>query len=122
MIRLLLRLFNIRDYEICQSCQTLKQQLEYERAEKTRLTDTLLNIISPKVIEAAPIELQPISQSSGVFSRRRVAAEERDRQEASLLKTSKHLGRPDNLINVNRDDSILKLETELNIEKAVGEE
>jgi len=107
MIRLLLRLLRIKDYEICLSCQTLKEQLNYEREEKKRLTDTLLNIINPKVIEAAPVEVKPFNQSAGLFSKRRAAKEEADRQEAKILKESKFIGRS--------DDVISKLENELGI-------
>ena len=114
MIRLLLRLFNIRDYEVCQSCETLKQQLAFERDEKRQLTETLLRIVNPKVYEsAAPIELNPIVATSGLFGRRRAAAEERDRQEAKILTEAKHLGKPDNLKDIN------KLEDELGVSEEV---
>ena len=111
MIRLLLRLFNIRDYEVCQSCQTLKEQLAFERAEKRELTDTLIRIINPKAIEQPPIELQPVLQTSGLFSRRRAAMEARDREEARILNQSKNLGQPD-----DKFKEIEKLETELGVE------
>lgn len=107
MIRLLLRLFGIKDYEVCQSCETLKQQLRFANEEKKELTDTLLNIIKPKTYEAAPIELNPVSQQSALFSRRRAALEAKDREEARILKEGKHLARPD----------IDKLEKELDIKE-----
>lgn len=108
----MLRLFGIKDYEVCQSCETLKQQLAYERDEKKQLTETLLSIIKPKVIEAAPIELNQIQQSSAIFSRRRAALEVRDREEARILQEAKHLGKPDDkLVEINN------LEHELGIEK-----
>jgi hypothetical protein len=114
LIRLLLRLFGIKDFDLCKSCETLKQQLEYERDEKQRLTDTLLSIIKPKTYEAPPQELQPIATTAGLFSRRRSALEERDRLQARILQDSKHLGKPDNLKNIK---SIDKLEQELGIEE-----
>lgn len=131
MIRLLLRLFRIRDFEPCKSCETLKEQLLFERDEKKRLTDTLLNIINPKAVEIPTIELQPITQSAGLFSRRRAALEERDRQEAKILREAKHIGRPDaelqkkvELVNKQADaeveavnQSINQLENELGIVK-----
>lgn len=95
MIRLLLRLLGIHDFEVCKSCETLKQQLEYERLEKKQLTETLLSIIQPKVVEAQPQEIQPVIQSSALFSRRRAALEARDREEARTLRESKHIGQPD---------------------------
>lgn len=124
MIRLLLRLFGIRDFEVCQSCETLKQQLDFERSEKKQLTDTLLAILSPKVVEAAPVEINQINQSALLFSRRKAALEERDRIEAKTLKESRNLARPDNFIRHSSVDpadssdsisSISKLEEELGI-------
>lgn len=112
MIRLLLRLFNIRDFEVCQSCETLKQQLEYERSEKKQLTETLLAIVHPKVIEQPIVELSPIQQSAGTFARRRAVLEAKDREEARILNEAKYLGKPDDKLK-----DINKLETELGIEK-----
>lgn len=118
MIRLLLRLFGIKDYEVCQSCETLKQQLSYERDEKQRLTNTLLEIIRPKVVEAAPIEMNQIAQSSALFSRRRAALEAKDRAEAQILRERKHVGMPDNIKDIKSiDTSVEKLEQELEIEE-----
>jgi hypothetical protein len=107
MIRLLLRLFGIKDFEVCQSCETLKQQLVYERDNSLRLTATLINIVNPKTIEAAPVEINPISQTSTLFSKRRAALEARDRIEAQILAEKKHIGVP--------DKSIENLEKELGI-------
>lgn len=128
MIRLLLRLVGIKDYEVCQSCETLKQQLAYERDEKQKLTDTLLNIINPKVIQQQiPNEIAPVTVTSGSFARRRAALEAKDRQEAQILREAKFLGKPDDrLKDKSIDEKIEKLEAELNIpteqtEEASGE-
>jgi hypothetical protein len=111
-------LFGIRDFEVCASCETLKQQLEFERAEKKQLTDTLLSIVHPKVIEQPVVELNPVIQTSGLFSRRRAALEERGRQEAKIIKEAKHLGQPDALKNVaNVAKDVENLEKELGIEE-----
>lgn len=113
MIRLFLRLIGIRDYEVCQSCETLKQQLAYERDEKRQLTETLLKIVSPKVVVEQEIkEIQPVIQTSGLFSRRRAALEARDREEAKILKNSTNLGKPDDKLK-----EIEKLEIELGVEE-----
>lgn len=111
MVRLLLRLMKIKDFEVCASCETLKQQLEYERSEKRQLTDTLLNIIKPKVYEAPTQELNPIMQTSGLFSRKRAALEAKDREEAKILRNSTNLGKPDDTLK-----AIDKLETELGLD------
>jgi hypothetical protein len=114
LIRLFLRLFGIKDFEPCQSCETLKQQLAYVRDDNLRLTNTLLDIVKPKTYEAPPVELNQIAQSSALFSRRRAALEERDRQQAAILKQSKNLGKPDG-VDINSSKSIDELEKELQI-------
>lgn len=110
MIRFLTFLLG-REYEECKSCKTLKEQLDFERAEKKELTKTLLEIIHPKVIEAAPVELNPINQTSATFSRRRAALEEADRQKAKVIQNSKHIGSVDK-VTANISD----LEAELGID------
>jgi hypothetical protein len=115
MFRLILRLLNIRDYEVCPSCAVLKQQLELSNGERQRLTDTLLEIIKPKVVEAAPLEINQISQTSALFSRRRAVMEAKDREEARILQEAKHIGKPDNLRDIN------SLERELHISEAEKE-
>jgi hypothetical protein len=84
-----------RQYETCKSCETLKEQLLFERDEKKRLTDILLEIIKPKVVEAAPVEINQIASSSALFSRRRAALEAKYREEAQILKNSTNLAKPD---------------------------
>jgi hypothetical protein len=111
MIRLLLRLLGIKDYEVCQSCETLKQQLAFVNDEKKQLTETLLSIVKPKTYEAPPIELNPVAAASGLFSRRRAAKELQDRMEAQILQEKKHLAIPD------KNLSIAKLEQELGVEE-----
>lgn len=110
MRRFILRLLGIKDFEICPSCENLKEQLRFERDEKKRLTDTLINIVSPKVVESAPLEINQIQQSSALFSRRRRALEERDRLAAQTLKQSTNVGRPDDRLN-----EIDNLEQELGV-------
>ena len=122
MIRLLLRLFRIRDFEVCASCETLKQQLAYERDEKRQLTETLLNIIQPKMLEAPVQELQPITHTAGLFSRRRSALEAKDREEAKIIRESKHLGKPDDRLNQIKPlevniKTVDELEKELGVEE-----
>ncbi len=113
MIRLLLRLLNIKDYEVCQSCETLKQQLAFERDEKKRLTDTLLTIIAPKAVETPPIEINPVAVTSALFSRRRAALEARDAENARIIKQRERLRIPDEA--TNKQIEIEKLETELGV-------
>lgn len=124
MIRLLLRLIGIEDFEVCQSCETLKQQLAFERAEKKELIETLLSILKPKVVESPPTELNPIHQTAGLFSRKRAMLEERDRQEAATLQQSKNLGKPDiapkqELERQTNPKTVEELEKELDVETGV---
>jgi hypothetical protein len=109
MIRLILRLFKIKDFEVCASCAVLKEQLEFERAEKRQLTETLITIVRPRTFEAPVQELNPIVQTSGLFSKRRAALEARDREEAMIKRNSTNLGKP--------DDKIAALESELGVEE-----
>jgi hypothetical protein len=121
MIRLFLRLLKITDFEVCPSCETLKQQLAFERAEKQQLTETLLNIIKPKAFEAPTQELNPIINTSALFSRRRAALESKDREEAKILRGSTNLGKPDDsLREINKNVDVTQLETELGIEAKEG--
>lgn len=123
MIRLFLRLLGIKDFNVCASCETLKEQLAFERSEKKQLTETLLSIVKPKVIEAAPIEMNQIAQSSAIFSRRRAALEAKDRQEAQILTEAKHIGKPDidvkgqSLKSSSNDNTVESLEDELGIKE-----
>jgi hypothetical protein len=97
-----------KPYEPCASCATLKEQIAYERDENKRLIETLLNIVKPSVTQAAPIEVQPIQQAAGTFTRRRAILEERDRQEALIKQQKKFIAVP--------DDKISQLEKELGVE------
>ena len=109
-----------RPYESCSSCANLKEQLEYERGQTKLLIDTLVNIVSPKVTEAAPVEINPIQSSSALFSRRRAALEEKDRQEAQILSMKKHVAVPDNLNKIKPNMSVDELEKELGVEEKEG--
>lgn len=113
MIRVLLRLFGIKDFEVCASCENLKEQLQYERSTNKQLTETLIRIISPKAVESIPVELNPIQQTSALFSRRKAAMEQRDREEARILKNSTNIGKPDEFAKT--DGRIEQLEKELGI-------
>lgn len=106
-----------KPYETCKSCETLKQQLEYERDEKRQLTETLLSIIKPKAYEAPTVELNPIIQTSGLFSRKRAAMEAKDREEARILRQSTNLGKPDDMLRASQNNDVSHLEQELGIEE-----
>src|SRR6266704_179704 len=117
MIRLLLRLLKIQDFEVCASCETLKQQLLFERDEKKRLTDILIEIVKPKTYETPAVEIQPIQQTSALFSRRRTALEAQDRERARILQEGRNIGPPDNIIKTAAAKTIDELEEELGVVK-----
>lgn len=111
-----------KEYETCKSCETLKQQLMIANQEKQILTNTLLDIVKPKIFEAQPVELNQIAQSSALFSRRRAALEQRDREEAKILIEKKHLGVPDKLrevspVPITGANSVESLEKQLGVEE-----
>lgn len=112
MIRLLLRLLRITDFEPCASCATLIKQLEFANAEKKELTDTLLSVLRPKAYEAPAVELNPITQTAMMFSKRRAILEQKDRESAMIQRNSTSLGKPDDKLT-----KINSLEAELGIEK-----
>lgn len=119
MIRFILFLFGKQGYENCKSCETLKLQLALANEEKKQLTDTLLNIIKPKIYEAPAQELKPIINSAGLFSRRRAALESADREAARIQRDSTIIGkRDDELKNIKLDSSVEQLEEELGIKES----
>lgn len=113
MFRLLTHLLG-KPFEECKSCETLKQQLEFERAEKKELTKTLLDIIHPSTSvqnSSNSSESIPVVSTSGLWARKRAALEERDRMAAATARLSKNLAKPDNPIQ----GEIEKLESNLGI-------
>jgi hypothetical protein len=118
MLRFLSHVFGW-NYEICKSCETLKQQLEYKTAENKELIDTLLSLVNPKVIhQPAPVEVKPAVGMT--FSRQRAAREQADRQRSQIVKTSPFLAKPDELVQTaNRTEpkTAEELERELGLEE-----
>lgn len=119
MTRFLAFLFG-REWEPCTSCINLKEQLEFERSEKRLLIDTLVAIVKPKEVEAPPVEINQIQQSSALWGRRKAALEEADRQQAKILAEKKFVGMPDNPRHTGRITNITtvdELEKELGIDE-----
>lgn len=133
MFRLFTHLIG-KPFEECKSCETLKQQLEYERANNKELTQTLLSILKPAVSipDTPATELKPLVLSAGNFSKRRAALEQRDRIEAQIL-SQRRVAQPDSVIKAaaqknetdsplvvnsegqGTDDSITRLEEQLGV-------
>jgi hypothetical protein len=106
-----------RQWEPCQSCENLKQQIAYLREDNSKLTETLMRIVSPKVVEAPPVEVNPIGQTSALFSRRRAAIEAKDREEARILAERKHVAVPDDVNKKSMFNTVEQLERELGVEE-----
>lgn len=86
MVRLILRLFGIRDFEVCASCETLKSQLAIANAERAELTSLILDIAKPKPV--VPYEpTKSIPSITGVFARRQAELEARDRAAAKAMRS-----------------------------------
>ena len=103
-------------YEPCKSCETLKKQLEFVNAEKRELLDILLSLVNPKILESPATIVQPIQITGGLFSRRRSALEQRDRESAKIEKLSPNIGRADNdSINTASQSTAQELEKELGV-------
>ena len=115
MIRLFLRLLGIKDYEVCQSCETLKEQIKYEREQNRELMNNLLALTKPHidVIAAEPIAVNPLKQPM-TFSKRRVELERQDRENAARIRQSSILiAKPDSATYDN--NQVEQLEKELGI-------
>lgn len=122
MIRLLLRLLGIKDYEVCASCETLKQQLDLANSEKERLTETLLSLVKPQVLQQNPVLIPTMESSPAgkLFSRRRAEMEESLRRKNEISKDSPFVAKPDgnqtsNTNNVTGLQSVEEIEAKLGI-------
>lgn len=95
----------------CETCQVLKEALDYERARTKELIDTLTAILkpAPQVQEIKNnLTAGRIASPAGMtFTRRRAELEKADR---ARLEAEKHAAKPDKKI-----EEIEKLERELDI-------
>jgi hypothetical protein len=96
---------NIKDYESCKSCETLKQQLEYANMNNKQLTETLLNLIEPKIIAQPAAELKLASPVAKTFARRKAELENAERTKKDIIANSPFIAK-----------SVDELEKELGIE------
>lgn len=127
MLRFLCKIFKI-EFEPCKGCEVHKQQLAIANEQIKFLTETLTNIVNPKTVEVAPITTNVKSQSM-LFSRRRAAAEERDRLTAQTTKLSPFVAKTDdknkifeNKVPLGQTQSVEQLERELGLEDEQGEQ
>ena len=113
-----------KPYEVCRSCEVLKQQLAIANDEKAQLTETLLSLLKPKVYETAPQELRDMRPLAVTFTRRRAALEAKDREEARILRNSTVIGKADDELAKLRPGPLTaeQLEAELGVAGEPGEE
>lgn len=117
MIRLLLHLLKVKDYENCKSCETLKQQLDLANHEKRELTETLLQIMKPTIVAPAP-ELKvsrPIEAVGGTFGRRRSILENMHKTQKEITRNSPFIAKPDTGPREITTESINDMETKLGL-------
>lgn len=123
MIRLLLRLFGVRDFEVCQSCETVKAQLAISNAEKKELMETLILLMKPVVqVQQQDVKLVTPTVAHERFSRRRAILEDMHRVKEDVVKTSPFVAKPDDgkpkqPAGGVSSESISALETELGLDK-----
>jgi len=106
MVRLLLRLVGIKDFDTCKSCETLKQQLELANHEKKELMETLIQLTRPNVVVPTG-ETKILTQVPGVagsFGRRRAALENMHRKRDEVIKTSPFIAQ----VHDNHDKPFVK--------------
>lgn len=77
---------NEKDNKICQSCETLKTQLDISNFEKKQLLERLLNPIQPEKPE--PVEYEPIPNKNVPWNVRRQMLEAEDREKAKLMRAA----------------------------------
>lgn len=109
MVRLILRLFRIGDFEPCKSCETLRKQLEIANQERADLLSTILGLVKPEVVQVAPTIVMPASTKALPWNQRKKILEEEDRAKARVLgevtrkisEVEKETGLTDELIQQN---------------------
>lgn len=76
----------IKEVEICQSCETLREQLSLERITNQRLMDRLLTV-PEKIVDAPPrMATMPMINRHTPFRVRQQALEAEDREKAKLMR------------------------------------
>lgn len=72
----------------CESCETLRSQLDIANHERRQLLETIIGFTKPVVQEVStePIKIAPILPKTVLWRTRQQALEENDRQTAANLK------------------------------------
>lgn len=88
-----------KEYEVCKTCEILKQQLAIVNQERRDLLDTVLSIVKPEAIVANPVPVQALRTVAMPWNQRRKILEQEDAKKAQIqqesLKLEKELGIPE---------------------------
>lgn len=99
--------------EACKSCETLRTQLEYERAEKNRLLELILERVQLErnEVPATPTqEFKPINPSPRGWGQQRAILEYKSRMALEELNKAK-LQSPELATEINKEIEELEKET-----------
>jgi hypothetical protein len=96
-----------KEFEPCKSCETLKIQLDIERATNAQLLESLLNIARPTVVEQPVKTIQPIKPKTIPWHIKQAELEANKRAEAKALRAQE-----------NNLKSVDELEKELGLDDA----
>lgn len=82
-----------QEEKLCESCETLRAQLEIANFEKKQLLDTILSFTKPVVemAETSPIKIDAIVPKTVPWNVRRQMLENEDRAKAAILKKNADL-------------------------------
>lgn len=119
MIRLLMFLLG-KEYETCKSCATLREQLKVSNEEKERLTETLLDILQPKIQEAPVREIPNLRKPALTFTQRRRELEMQDRVTANARKSPLAAVPDDKIKNIPKSNEPIKPKSVEDLEKELG--
>lgn len=111
-----------QDKSICQSCETLKHQLEIANYEKRQMLDTILRMGSPQP-QSVPVRIEvpeSIKSRTIPWVVRKQMLEAEDREKAKLMRAAENKAAPAKEIPVEKtqEESIAELEKELGIDEA----
>jgi hypothetical protein len=111
-------LHRLLSHKPCNTCEVLKEQLEYERVVNQELTQTITGLLKPQPQIVAQVQANTAQSVIGrTFSRRRAELEKQDKITAETAARSVLLAKPDkpkDLVSELNE----KLEAELGINQA----
>jgi hypothetical protein len=107
------------NYEPCKGCEVLQTQLNIANENNKELTQMLLNLLNPKVVEVPAVAVNPIKQNLSTFSKRREALEAEDRNKARVELNSKFIAKVDDVVPTDKTKTAGETNVE-ELEKQLG--